>query len=85
MKKINDAIDMDILVRKKPFREENQGGFVNDVDSEDGGDQKRNLFQSDFLGGAGEADGDEIEDTEGDFSIQCQAVIKLSLDDCKPC
>ena len=63
MKKINDAIDMDILVRKKPFREENQGGFANDVDSEGEGGQKRNLFQSDFLGGAGD-DGDDIEDTE---------------------
>jgi hypothetical protein len=83
MKKINDAIDMDILVRKKPFRDENQGGFVNDVDSEDEGDKKRNVFQSEFLGGAGEDDGDEIEDTEGDSSIQRQAVIKLSLDDCK--
>ena len=35
MKKFNDALDMDILVRKKPFREEKQGGFVNDVDSDD--------------------------------------------------
>ena len=35
MKKYNDALDMDILVRKKPFREEKQGGFINDVDSED--------------------------------------------------
>ena len=41
MKRINDAIDMDILVRKKPFKEENQGGFANDIDSEDEGDKKK--------------------------------------------
>ena len=35
------------------------------------------------MGGAGEDDGDEVEDTESDSSIQRQAVIKLSLDDCK--
>ena len=35
IKKLNDAMDMDLLVRKKPFREDNQGGFVNDVDSDD--------------------------------------------------
>ena len=31
MKQYNEAVDMDILVRKKPFRDEKQGGFVNDV------------------------------------------------------
>ena len=25
---------MDILVRKKPFRDEKQGGFMNDIDSD---------------------------------------------------
>ena len=74
---------MIFLSGKNHFRNENQGGFVNDVDSEDEGDQKRNLFQSEFLGGAGEDDGDEIEDTEGDFSIQRQAVITLSVDESK--
>ena len=52
MKKFNDALDMDILVRKKPFREEKQGGFVNDVDSDDekqDADKKR--ITSEFLGG----------------------------------
>ena len=83
MKRINDAIDMDIFVRKKPFRDEDQGGFINDVDSADEGDKKRNLIQSEFLGGAGEDDAEEIEDIEGDPSVQRQAVIKLSLDDCK--
>ena len=32
IKKLNDAMDMGFLVRKKPFREDDQGGFVNDVD-----------------------------------------------------
>ena len=35
IQKMNDGLDMSILVRKKPFRGEKQGGFINDVDSED--------------------------------------------------
>jgi hypothetical protein len=42
MKRTNDALDMDILVRKKPFRDEKQGGFINDVDSEDEAAKKKN-------------------------------------------
>ena len=33
-RQVTRNIDLDILVRKKPFREEKQGGFINDVDSE---------------------------------------------------
>ena len=55
MEKINDALDMDILVRKKPFREEKQGGFTNDVDSDDEATEKPNRLRSEFLRGAGEA------------------------------
>ena len=50
-KRINDAMDMEILVRKKSFRKENQVGFLNDVDSEDEGDKARNPILSEFLGG----------------------------------
>ena len=60
----NHNMDMDILVRKKPFREENQGGFVNDVDSEDEAGKERNHIYSEFLGGAGEDDCDEVEDID---------------------
>ena len=59
MKKYTDALDMDILVRKKPFREEKQGGFINDVDSEDekqDADKKR--IYSEFLPGGDESDCD---------------------------
>ena len=66
---------MDVLVRKKPFREEKQGGFVNDVDSEDenhDADKKRN--HSEFLGGGGESDWNEQDDTEGDLTIRRQAL-----------
>ena len=31
---VNRNIDMDILVCKKPFRDERQGGFMNDIDSD---------------------------------------------------
>ena len=75
---------MDILVRKKPFREEKQGGFINDVDSEDekqDADKKR--IYSEFLGGGGESDCDEQEDTEGDLTVRRQALKKCNLDECK--
>ena len=35
IKTINDSLDMDLLVRMKPFKEEKQGGFINDVDSDE--------------------------------------------------
>jgi len=76
-------MDMDILVRKKPFREENQGGFVNDVDSDDEGAKERGNFHSECLGGAGEDDADELEETEGDLTVRRQALCRLSLDECK--
>ena len=79
----NDALDMDILVRRKPFWEEKQGGFVNDVDSGDTdhhADKKR--IHSEFLGGGGESDCDEQEGTEGDLAIRRQAFRKCSLDEC---
>ena len=86
MKKLNDAMDMDLLVRKKPFREENQGGFVNDVDSDDEVSKGRTLITSEFLGGAGEDDADDsnvVDDTEGDLTIRRRALFHLSLDECK--
>ena len=76
-------MDMDILVRKKPFREEKQGGFVNDVDSDDEAGKERNPIFSEFLGGVGADDCDEADDIEGDLKVRCQAVLQLSLDECK--
>ena len=83
MKKLNDAMNMDLLVRKKPFREENQGGFVNDVDSDAEEGKGRNPITSEFLGGWGEDDDDAVEDTGGDLTVRRQAVVQLSLDECK--
>ena len=74
---------MDILVRKKPFRDENQGGFVNDVDSEDEDHNTANRLRSEFLGGGGASDCEEIEDTEGDLTIHRQAIKKCTLHECK--
>ena len=60
MKNCNDALGMDILVRKKPFREEKQGGFVNDLDSEDEDhDAYKKRISSGILGCGGESDCDE--------------------------
>ena len=80
---MNDALDMDILVRKKPFREEKQGGFTNDVDSDDEATEKANRLRFEFLGGAGESDCSDVEDTEGDLTVRRQAFQKLHLYECK--
>ena len=80
--RINRNIDMDILVRKKPFREDKQGGFINDVDSDDEADKKPNAIRSEFLGGAGEDD-EVLEDIEGDIAVRRQALFQLSVDECK--
>ena len=80
--RINQNIDMDILVRKKPFREDKQGGFINDVDS-DGEDVKQaNAIRSEFLGGAGEDD-EVFEDEAQDMTNRRQALVPLSTDGCK--
>ena len=74
MNKYNDA-----LARKKPCREEKQGGFVNDVDSEDenhDADKKRIYFE--FLGERSESDCDEQDDTEGNLTVKRPAFTKCS-------
>ena len=48
IKKLNDAMDMDLLVRKKPFREDDQGGVVDDVDLEDETSKGRTPITSDY-------------------------------------
>ena len=83
MKKQNAALDMDILVRQKPFREESQSGFLNDVDLDGEQQEKPDLFRSEFLGGMGESECEEEEDTEGDLTVRRQAYTKFSLDECK--
>ena len=78
-------MDMDLLVRKKPFREDNQGGFVNDVDPDDEVSKGRTLITSEFLGGAGEDENDDdvVDDAEGDVNFRRRALFHLSLDECK--
>ena len=55
MKKHNAALDMDILVRQKPFREESHSGFLNDVDSGEEELKKPDQIRSEFLGGMRES------------------------------
>ena len=80
--RINRNIDMDILVRKKPFRENEQGGFTNDVDSDDEASKKPNTIRSEFLGGTGEDD-EVLEDTEGDTAVRRQALFQMTVEECK--
>ena len=81
---INRNIDKDILVRRKPFRDEKQGGFINDVDSDaEGGGKERNAIHSEVLGGTGEDDCEILEDIDGDPVVMRQALVQLSLDEQK--
>ena len=76
-------MDLDILVRKKPFREEDQGGVINDVDSEGEDTKDSKSIRSEFLGGGGEDDCEEQEDIEGDPTVRRQALFKMTLDECR--
>jgi hypothetical protein len=69
---MNDAMDMDLLARQKPFRDEKQGGVINDVDSKDE-PEKANARRTEILGGAGESECSEVEDTDGDPRVRRQA------------
>lgn len=83
----NDALGMDILVRKKPFREESREGFVNDdLDSEgEAHDANKKRIHSEFLGGVGESDCEEQEDTEGDLAIKRQALKRATWKNVRQC
>ena len=81
--RINHNIDMDILVRKKPFREDKQGGFINDIDSDDEDAKQAKLcIRSEFLGGAGEDD-EVFEDEAEDMKNRRIALVTLSTDECR--
>ena len=80
---VNRNIDKEILVRRKPFRDEQQGGFVNDVDSDEEASKEANAIHSEFLGGAGEDDCDVEEDIDGDCTVRRQALVRLSLSECQ--
>ena len=69
-------IDLDILVRKKPFREDHERGVINDVDSEGEDTKDSKSIRSEFLGGGGEDDCEEQEDIEGDPTVRRQALCK---------
>ena len=83
--KYDDAVDMDIIVRKKPFREGKQTGFVNNVDSDDAYHDTATRWRWGFLGGGGESDGDEKDDTEGDIMIMRQTMNNALWMHAKPC
>ena len=54
------------------------------MDSEDDNhDAEKKRIYSEFLGGGGESDCDEQDDTEGDLTVRRQAMKKCSLDECK--
>lgn len=79
---INFARDMDILVRKKPFREEKRGGFVNGVDSDVEGERRPDFIRSEFLGGLGEGDAPQKEDVDGDVEIRRRPLHFMFLGGC---
>ena len=79
VKQYTDATYTDILVRKKPFRGENQGSFVNDVGSDAENHDVAERLHSELFGGGGESDCDDIEDTQGDLTVRRQAMHKCTL------
>ena len=83
MQRINCNIDMDILVRKKPFREEKQGGFINDVDSDIEDAKDGTTLRSEFVGGLGEDACEEIDDLDGEQGIKRKAIHQLNLAECQ--
>ena len=74
---------MDILVRQKPVREEKQGDFTNDVDSDDDDRETSTLLHSELLGGMGEIECEVDDETEGDPTVRRQAYVKFDLQECK--
>ena len=53
------------------------------MDSDEEGGKEGNAIYSEFLGGAGEDDCDIQEDIDGDPTVRRQALLQLSLDECK--
>ena len=74
---------MDVLVRQGPFKEENRGGFENDVDSDEEKLDKSDWIRTEFFGGMGKSECEEEEDLEGDLHVRRQAYTKFGLDECK--
>ena len=56
---------------------------MKDVDSDAEYHDAAKRLYSELLGGGGESDCEEIEDTEGDLLIRRQAMKKYTLDECK--
>lgn len=83
MRNFNRAIDMDVLVRNRPFRDERQGGFVNDVDSCVEIEQRPDFICSEIVGGTGEDDVLEEQDVYGDLPVKRQPIIRMAPDGCK--
>ena len=80
-KRINDKLDMDLLVKQKPFREEKEGTMINDLDSDDEGDAAPAKHKyTEFLGGDDGDDVSEHDDTDGDVSVTRIASVKLLLE-----
>ena len=53
------------------------------MDSDEEAAKKPNPLHSEFLGGAGDSDCSEVEDTEGDLTVKRQALRSLDLAACK--
>ena len=78
-----DALDMDILVRLKFFRDEKQDDFINDVNSNDETIEKPDHLLAEFLGGAGESECSEVGETEGDLIVRWHAFKQMDVQESK--
>ena len=83
IRQIARNIDLDILVRKKPFRDDKEEGVIHDLESDDDGLKQSNTIRSEFVGGLGEEDEDVQEDVEGNPTVRRRALFILNLNECR--
>ena len=62
---LNDNIDMQLLVRRKPFKDEKQQA-INDVDADSDQEPREKNFETEFLGGEAGSDASEVDELEDD-------------------
>ena len=65
---LNDNIDMQLLVRRKPFKDEKQQA-INDVDADSDQEPREKNFETEFLGGEAGSDASEVDELEDDVVL----------------
>jgi hypothetical protein len=83
--RFNDSLDLDLLVRKKPFREEKEGHLANDVDSDEQEypTERRRARDLECICGACASDESDVQDDDVDAGVVRRVpVVKFDHTDC---